>query len=64
MPRSIDKPIAKDLLEKLDPDIQAVRFNHCNGDLILDLDRETDYLFLNEQDLLILLEFLRKEKEQ
>jgi hypothetical protein len=64
MPKSIEKHIAKDVLETFDPDIQAVRFNNQNNDLIIMIEPETKYLYLNEQDLVNLLTFLRKEKQQ
>ena len=63
MPKSISKHLAKDQLATLDPDITDVTFNSMFSveDIKLAIS-QTECIYLNEQDLLILLEFLRKEK--
>lgn len=60
MPRSIDRYLSNDLLETLDPDIRNVIVCHDREDLQVFLGSGTGSLFFNEQDLLTLLEFLRR----
>lgn len=57
MPRSINNYLGKDLLATLDKDIESV---YLDGDMLnVTLCENTTHVYLNEQDLVTLLEFLR-----